>query len=204
MTFWERLEKALDENNITASELSRKIGIASSVIYSWKLRDSIPRADVAVKAAEILNTSVEYLISGELKIPMNNKKTFLVPLLNQSLSAGKGDILPEDDIIHGFIEVPEKLREYKDNLAGLYVHGDSMEPTLNNGDMIICDSCGWDKQEGLYAIRMNGNGYVKRIQVSAKKILIKSDNPKYDTIQEPIESDSIQIIGKVHYVIKHV
>lgn len=203
MTFWERLEKALDDNNVTASELSRNIGIASSVIYSWKIRDSIPRADIACKAAAVLNTSVEYLITGKNSSEIqNNKSTFLVPLLNQELSAGKGSLVPEDDAIKSLLSLPSWLyREYGDNLAGLYVHGDSMEPTLHNGDIVVCDSLGWDNGEGIYAIRLNGNGYVKRIQVRPNEIVIKSDNPKYETMTEPLGSENITIIGKVRLIL---
>lgn len=202
MTFWQRLENALEEKNITAADLSKILGVTSSVIYSWKLRESIPRADIAVKVAEVLDTSVEYLINGKIKNTSNNKYSFLVPILNQELSAGYGDILPENDFIQSLVELPYFLREYGNNLAGLYVHGDSMQPTLNNGDLVICTSLGWDKEEGLYAIRLNGNGYVKRIQVGAGKIIIHSDNPKYKPIEEPLESENFSIIGKVVLIIK--
>lgn len=202
MTFWQRLENALKEKNITASDLSKILGVTSSVVYSWKLRESIPRADIAVKVAEVLDTSVEYLINGKSNILAQENHSFLVPILNQELSAGYGDILPENDFIKSLIELPYFLREYGNNLAGLYVHGDSMQPTLNNGDLVICTSLGWDKEEGLYAIRLNGNGYVKRIQVGAGKIIIHSDNPKYKPIEEPLESENYSIIGKVVLIIK--
>ena len=56
--------------------------------------------------------------------------------------------------------------------------------------MVVCSSLGWDNAEGLYAIRFNGNGYGQRIQVGAGKIIIRSDNPKYPQIEEPIGSDN--------------
>ena len=200
MTFWQRVESALYENKIKEAELCRRIGLAQASMNGWKTRGSIPRADIAVKTAEVLNTTVEYLISG--KQPKDSKNSFVVPILNQELSAGKGEILPEEDFIKGLIKVPSFLREYGSNLAGIYVHGDSMEPTLKNGDLVICSSSGWDNSEGLYAIRLNGNGYVKRIQVGAGKIIIISDNKKYAQIEEPIESDAISIIGKVLLIVK--
>lgn len=199
MTFWERLESALDKNNYTMADLGRKIDLSPTVIFSWKNRGSIPRADIACKTAKALNTTVEYLINGtEIQLIDNKcKSTFLVPVLNQELSAGKGDILPEEDFVQALVKLPAFLREYGENLAGLYVHGDSMEPTLKNGDLIICNSLGWDNEEGLYAIRFNGKGYVKRIQVGAGKIIICSDNPKYKPIEEPVESENFEVIGKV-------
>ena len=199
MTFWERVESALNSNKIKEAELCRRIGLAQASMNGWKTRGSIPRADIAVKTAEVLNTTVEYLISGK---QTESKNSFIVPILNQELSAGKGEILPEDDFIKGLIALPSFLREYGNNIAGLYVHGDSMEPTLKNGDLVICASNGWDNSEGLYAIRLNGNGYVKRVQVGAGKIIIRSDNPKYAPIEESLESDAFSIIGKVVLIVK--
>ena len=206
MTFWERFEQALEDNKITASELSRTIGVASSVIYAWKMRDSIPRADIAVKVAEELNTTVEYLVTGTGNNQISKSdNTFLVPILNQELSAGHGDLLPEEDVIEGLLSLPIWLRKkYGNNLGALHVHGDSMQPTLNEGDMVVCDSLGWDKSDGIFAIRLNGNGYVKRLQVVSGKVLIKSDNPNYETITEPLDSNAMNVIGKVRLIIKAV
>ena len=126
-----------------------------------------------------------------------------MPYLDQDLSAGKGLPLPDSDTKIGLICVPESLREYKENIGVLRVKGDSMTPTLNNGDLIICDTCGYDNGEGVYAIRLNGNGYVKRIQVGKGELIIKSDNARYEPMTEPIGSQNVQIIGRVHYVIHH-
>ena len=206
MTFWERLESALSDNDCTMADLGRKIQLSPTVINSWKTRGSIPRADIAVKTAEALNTTVEYLITGNTCCEISkSKNTFLVPILNQELSAGKGDLLPEEDIVEGLLSLPIWLRKkYGNNLGALHVHGDSMQPTLNDGDMVVCDSLGWDKSDGIYAIRLNGNGYVKRLQVVSGKVLIKSDNPNYETITESLNSNAIDVIGKVRLIIKAV
>lgn len=199
MSFWNRLEKALEENNITASELSRSLGVNNSVVYSWKIRESIPRADIACKAATILNTTVEYLVNGDRSkiINTDTKNTFLVPVLNQELSAGNGSVLPDKDEIKALIELPSVFRQFGENIAALYVNGDSMEPTLKNGTLVVITPDGWDQGEGLYGVELNGCGYVKRIQAVGNKILIISDNPKYKTIEEPIDSQNFKIIGRV-------
>lgn len=206
MTFWERLESALSDNNCTMADLGRKIQLSPTVINSWKTRGSIPRADIACKTAEALNTTVEYLITGNICTEISNSRnTFLVPILNQELSAGHGDLLPEEDVIEGLLSLPIWLRKkYGNNLGALHVHGDSMQPTLNDGDMVVCDSLGWDKSDGIFAIRLNGNGYVKRLQVVNGKVLIKSDNPNYETITEPLDSNAMNVIGKVRLIIKAV
>jgi phage repressor protein C with HTH and peptisase S24 domain len=119
--------------------------------------------------------------------------TFVVPLLDQRLSAGNGSYLPEKDEAKALIHVPAYLARYGDQIRALEVDGDSMYPTLHRGDMVVCDSCGWSG-ESVYAVRMNGKGFVKRITQKPGKIVLLSDNPKYPPLEEPAESQDIEII----------
>lgn len=197
MLFFDRLQKLLDSRNITQKKLAEILDVRQNTISDWKLNGNLPNAETAIKISQYFNVSLDYLLAGGDKAPSK----CIIPILDQELSAGKGCLVPENDAPQGLLELPYMLRkEYGENLSALYVKGDSMEPTLHNGDLIVCDSLGWDSGEGLYAIRLNGNGYVKRIQVGDGKIFIKSDNPKYQTIEEPIESQNFQVIGKVHFI----
>ena len=209
MTFSDRLEIMLKQNGLNKAALSKMIGVSQPSITGWKTEGSMPKADTACKIARILNTSVEYLITGQQqgkvkKELADNSKTFIIPIIDQELSAGHGQPLPDEDTIKGYIEVPQAIKKYGTNLSAIFVNGDSMEPTISNGDLVVCDSFGYDNGEGIYAIRMNGSGFVKRIQVHGKKIIIKSDNPKYSPIEEPINSEAIQIIGRVRYMIHRI
>lgn len=125
---------------------------------------------------------------------------FVIPLLDQKLSAGFGAFLSDDDTPVAYIAVPRQLRRFGEKLAALYVDGDSMEPTYFRGDMIICDSLGWDG-EGVYAIQMDGSGFVKRLSRKPGKLVVISDNPHYETYEVPLDTDDIRIIGKVRGVV---
>ena len=142
----------------------------------------------------------KFPIYNEADIPVG---AFIVPLLDQKLSAGKGLDLQSDDVSTALVRVPAYLSKYGDKVAALTVDGDSMYPTLHRGDMVVCDSCGWSG-EGIYALRMSGSGFVKRLTKAPGKIIILSDNPKYPTREEPEESQDIQIIGRVHCSITKV
>jgi len=128
---------------------------------------------------------------------------FVVPLLDQQLCAGSGSQVPDEDASSALVRVPGYLSKYGDKVAALKVDGDSMYPTLSRGDMVVCDSCGWTG-EGIYALRMSGSGFVKRLTKAPGKLIIISDNPKYPPREEPEESQDIQIIGRVHCAITKV
>ena len=65
--FIEQVDKLLSENGKTKIELARYAGISTQSFYDWKNRNTVPSADVAVKIAQFLNTTVEYLVTGEEK-----------------------------------------------------------------------------------------------------------------------------------------
>lgn len=159
-----------------------------------------------IKAQKIISENTLYKKQDNKKdsITAKIKETdFVIPIMQHKLSAGKGQITSDEETPAGYIAVPQSLKRYGKNLAALYVDGDSMEPTLRRGDLIVCDSCGWDG-EGIYAIQMNGEGFVKRLSQQPGKIVVISDNPKYNSWEEPVESENLRIIGRVHYALKHV
>ena len=191
------------------------LGTEFNINATWVLTGEgdmfLPRQISAFKTAEqTINSVNEALIKNAESIDETitppqelNQNDFVVPILDQSLSAGKGQILPDDDNPIGYIAVPKELKRYGNKLAAIYVNGDSMEPTLQRGDLVVCDSCGWDG-DGIYALRMDGCGYVKRLARKPGKLVVISDNPKYETWEETTESEAVSIIGRVHYALKHV
>mgnify|MGYP004522872731 CR=1 FL=1 len=211
----------LEEEGYTISGISD--GVANDAIKEVAKKTGLSEEEVKKQAIEhlhklaesySLDTPVDELPKPEfkkrnellgtgIKAKTSSDGSFIIPILDQSLSAGKGQPLPDEEVPSGYIEVPKELKRYGDKLAALYVNGDSMEPTLQRGDLVVCDSCGWDG-EGIYALRMDGCGYVKRLARKPGKIVVISDNPKYQTWEEPSESQALDIVGRVHYTLRHI
>ena len=65
-SFRENLRNELDFKGLTVKELSAKTGIIKGTLDNYLgVRASIPPADIAVKIADALNVSVEYLVTGK-------------------------------------------------------------------------------------------------------------------------------------------
>jgi len=200
------LEDMVEEGKYSKAELQKRLEIARAMAENappdTPIDDNWSRKVEAEYQRQISLTSNETSVYtyADLK---SNEKAFVIPLLNQKLSAGNGQELPQKDDTTALIPIPSHLAKYGKNLAALTVEGDSMYPTLERGDMVVCDSCGWSG-EGIYALRMGGDGFVKRLTKAPGKLVIISDNPKYPPREEPEESQDYEIIGRVHLAIKNM
>lgn len=205
--FWERVKYLCKKNKISQQKLSELLGYGLRNLETKISRNSLPNIEEVKKMTEIFSVPYEMIVDGEgigsYALMPKDKSKFFVPVLNQKLSAGYGQYLQEEPQVIGYMEVPRYLKQFGENLALLYVDGDSMEPTLRRGDLVLCDSCGYS-DEGLYAIMRDGDGYVKRVYKDSGKFIIKSDNPLYPTKEEPQDSQCLGIVGRVHYVLKHI
>lgn len=72
MGFWNNVLIELDYLGMTNKALAQKAGFAASNIGKGIRMQSSPSADTAVKIANILGVSVEYLVTG--KEPPSKKK----------------------------------------------------------------------------------------------------------------------------------
>ncbi|WP_164087194.1 S24 family peptidase [Stenotrophomonas maltophilia] len=99
---------------------------------------------------------------------------------------------------------------YGRNLAVYYGKGDSMEPTIEDGDAILFDTSDTRVVDGtLYLIQVHGAAnpeyYVKRAEILDGITFFRSDNPNGDhQWQKPRRMDSkrepITVVGRVHWI----
>jgi phage repressor protein C with HTH and peptisase S24 domain len=219
-----RFTEIREFTHLNKQQFADSIEIPSTTVSDIELGKREPSKDVLLKLASKYQVNLHWMLTGDGEKYVNEalsttirglkplpvyratelpEGAFIVPLLDQRLSAGPGSYLPEEDTAKALIHVPPYLSHYGDKIAALTVDGDSMYPTLHRGDMVVCDSCGWSG-EGIYALRMSGAGFVKRITKRPGKLVIISDNPKYPPQEEPEESEDIEIIGRVHCAITKV
>ena len=75
--------------------------------------------------------------------------------------------------------------------------GDSMEPTLCEGDSVIVDvSEKTVRRDGMYVIRIGDGLFVKRVQIPPRGLRLLSDNEFYKPI-DTTEED-IAIVGRAY------
>ena len=63
--FWKKALSLMDQKKIKPADLARLTGKNKSSVSDWINKGIIPRADDAVKIADLLGVSVRHLVTGE-------------------------------------------------------------------------------------------------------------------------------------------
>jgi len=200
--FWKKIKEKLNEKGKTQEWLCNETGMDLQSMRNRIYKNRFPSIEEALRILSVFDTTAEAFFGfSEGKFASSIKKdVMLIPVMEQAFSAGHGQYVPDSDEITEYIAVPNDLRKYGKSLAASRVRGDSMEPTLSDGDTIICDNNGYDGTDGIYTIIYKGNGFVKRLQRTSDGVKIISDNRFYDPMFENEESEDFKVIGKVRCV----
>lgn len=147
---------------------------------------------------------------GQFQLPGPSPTTqdmngfILIPRYNVEASAGGGSVVAEERIIDrmAFREdwVRVTLGLSPKDLVLISATGDSMEPTLHPGDLLLLDrSIERIKDNAIYAIQVNGTLLIKRVQRRTDgSVIIKSDNAAYETeVLTDSKAEDLRIVGRL-------
>lgn len=202
--FAKRLQALVDKSGLSKRELSRRMKLNPVSLSQWTKGKYEPNKEAINLLAEYFDVSPAYLQYGEGAEPTaDTSDTLLIPQYDVSASCGGGAFVDNETIIRNIRVSREFIRRYAPfanpkALNIITVTGDSMSPTIEDGDSVIVDTSDTEvRREGLYAIQMNGSLFVKRLQILPNGLRIISDNPLYPPIDIG-EQDSLTVIGKCY------
>jgi phage repressor protein C with HTH and peptisase S24 domain len=210
----EVLEAAIQERGEDYSSLSRLIGRNAAYIQQF-IKRGVPRRlaeDDRRRLSRYLSIPEEKLGGPRDTAPSlvdagaaraRAGDLVLVPRLDIRASAGHGAMDTDERPVARLGFHPGWLREITggspSGLSMIRVSGDSMSPTLADGDEILVDrDDAVDRlRDGIYVLRVDDTLMVKRLAIdpAARAITIVSDNPAYPTWpnRDPAQ---IEVIGR--------
>lgn len=122
-----------------------------------------------------------------------------VPRLALGASAGPGALAGEEQPIGAFRFAARWLRAQgldPAQLSAIVVAGDSMEPTLRDGDEILVDRATRAPRDGIHVVRVDDAVLVKRLDLGRPgAIALLSDNLAYRSQELP--ASEVEVIGRV-------
>ena len=128
--------------------------------------------------------------------------TVILPVYGKA-SAGNGYINLDQEIYY----FPIKKGDFSDRSFLVEINGNSMEPTLEDGDYALVDPDNIDYVKNkIYVVTYNDESFIKRMVVDDKSkiVMLKSDNPEYEDILITKDMQAyLKIEGRVIQVISN-
>lgn len=187
--------------------VAKAVGVSDNAIYKWLAGRGQPSVTNLVALARAARVSIEWLATGEeskqsaqaiTRAVEHGDFTFM-PRNRIRFSSGREGILRSDQVVDSIAFraewVKRRLSTESRDLLLIEVVGDSMAPTVEDMDLILADLAEPRfRQDGIYLLRHDSGLAVKRIQRRPDgKLLIRSDNPKY----EAMVVSTVNVIGRV-------
>ena len=196
------LSSEKNDGKVFDKEIANALDLTSVNFATMKKRNSVPFSNILDFCA-LKKISINWMLYGQDPSSLidSTDKYWIKYFPTVSVSAGGGaydeaDNYEKLDLPDFFVNViggKDNLR----NIEAINVTGDSMEPTLNNGNIIFIDKTKNDvSKDGIYAF-INENGlFVKRIQKRVDGELdVISDNKEYPV--QITNKTGINVLGKV-------
>jgi hypothetical protein len=192
------LEALIQQQREDYASLSRMLGRNPAYIQQF-IKRGVPKKldeEDRRKLARYFGVS-ETMLGGR---EAESDDLIAVPVLDVQASAGPGAFAESERAKARMRFDPSWLRGLALNpkqLSVIQVTGDSMAPTLEDGDDILVDVGERRLRNGIYVLRLDGVLNVKRLSlVPGKKVTVSSDNPAYPGWPS-LDRRELEVIGRV-------
>lgn len=204
MTIGERIKELRNSLGYSQVDFADKIDVSKQTLYKYEnnIITNIP-SDKIEAIAHICKVSPAYIMGWVTEKDDNGIDTvpiesgYVIPVLGR-VAAGYGKEAVEEVI--GQIEISPSLAS-KGEFFGLLIKGDSMIPTLYDGDTVIVQRTDDAESGDLVIALVNGHDATcKRLQKYAEGIALIPQNPVYEPMrftESEIDTTPVKILGKV-------
>lgn len=201
----------------TDAEIASILGKSRNSVPMWRARRSIPIEEM-IDASQNVNISIDWLLTGHgamyahaglselpvLSQTRGDEEAFAgavrIPIYEQGVSAGTGTE-PKGDMILGsgtfLVEWVRALGISPSHAFLVPVDGDSMEPTIRDGELILCESTREYSRSGIYVFRYEGEIMVKRLMRQQGTLIAISENPRIPPFSIDPNQNDFAIVGRV-------
>ncbi len=194
----EKLKTLRLKMGLSQSEVAEKINVTKPTYASYEKELRSINIDTLYELSKFFNVPLESFFTDTLNIFESISPTGSIkrlPIISR-VSAGRGEY-GTDDILD-WIEMPVSLCKNCDYAT--FVKGDSMEPKILDNDLILVQKTNFLENGTIGIFRVQEDVFCKKYYSNplTKEIILKSINPKYDSIYiDENFNEDFYILGRV-------
>lgn len=195
------------------------LGFSSSYLSEVESGKTKPSLELLVNISQITNYSLHWLLTGEGPMRLEPSEGMIKEHAASYGERGEFALIPlivlegERGIEREGVEARAQEKyafrrswlQSKGNLENFTlfaVRGDSMDPTITDGDFVLIDRSLKEVVVGnIYAFRIENAIMVKRLQpMGDRRIKVMSDNKLYESYELDLGAGDIEIIGQIIWI----
>lgn len=203
------LEKERGEK-VYLKDVAEVLGMSSSQLSNFKSRDAIPYDKISKYCAK-KRISINWVLYGQPVKMLNSEAedVYMVKMINNVHSSAGGGAFNEDDANVTYLTIDPVFVDVfgikeNDDIEAIRVAGDSMEPTVSEGALILVDRKKTELVNGGIFVLNSINGVVvKRVSVNPNGTIdLISDNRIYPV--QSVPGEELIVIGRVVGVLEKI
>lgn len=196
--FSRNLNRYIDMSQKTQREIAHAIDVSPQTFNTWCQGIAIPRMGKVQRLADYFNIGKSDLIDDK---PINFSESATKGIkINVLGRVAAGIPIEAIENIIDTEEISEELARTGD-FFGLQIHGDSMEPKISDGDIVIVRQQEDAESGDIVIATVNGDeATCKRLRKYRDGIELVANNPTYEPLffsNEDIINKPVRIIGRV-------
>lgn len=203
--FGEILKELRTKAGVSQKKLSEGLHVSQQTVGSWEVNRTTPSPDVMRRIADYFNVSIDHLYGRDttdnsnstvrstgVRIPVYGETAAGIPIT----AIENFDSDDPDD----WEEIPEDMARSGEYIA-LRIKGDSMEPRMRTGDVVIVRLQPEVENGDIAIVRVNGDeATCKKIKKTPEGVMLISLNPAYEPMfftKKQVQTLPLTILGRV-------
>ena len=200
--FSERFKSLRKAAGLTQVQAAAKLNVTQQTIASWENGTRMPSIDIMDCVADLFGVTTDFLLGRKSKNSKKATNNTRIPVYGNIAAGIPIEAITDydPDNADDWEEISEELARNGAHIA-LRIKGNSMEPRMRTGDVVIVRIQPDVENGDIAAVRVNGDEVTcKKISKTDDGIMLIPLNHNYDTkfySAEQIASLPVSIIGKV-------
>lgn len=192
-----RIKALRNKKGIKQIELAAEVNVSQAALSGYETGKYEADLETYKRIASYFGVSLGYLLGDDS--PDDKREDYIrIPVLGRVAAGIPIDAIEE---IIDYEDISVEMATGGAEYFGLQIKGDSMEPKISNGDIVIVRKQPDVESGEIAVVLVNGDdATVKRVKKSAAGITLIANNPVYDPMfysNEDIEKMPVAILGRV-------
>lgn len=201
-----RLKKAIIGSG-GYDKIAEKTGVSKNTLVNYTSGRNDPKISILLAIAEACDIDPYELIGvdGRSFAANEDQRFVAIPVMDVEASAGNGSPVEHEGVADlmslNEVWLRQTFHVTPNSVTILPVKGDSMEPTIRSGELVLIEKIDPSGRpgDGIYIVRLDGSVAVKRLQsLPGGVIRVSSDNKNFTPYDVgPDDTVDFAVLGRV-------